>query len=62
MSRRCIRYVVVLLLVVPGMCSGPLGLVSGPEDPGASRFTDAGRLESPTDSPTSQWYDPELPG
>ena len=62
MSRRCIRYLVVFMLVIPGMCSGPLGLVSGPEDAGASRVTDAGRLESLTESPTSQWYDPEPPG
>jgi len=62
MSRRCIRYAVVFLLVVPGMCTGPLGLVFAPEEPGASRLSDAGRLESPTENRTPQWYDRELPG
>ena len=62
MSRRSIRYLVVFLLVVPGMCSGPLGLVYGPEEPSATRVTDGGRLGPPTDNPTPQWYDSELPG
>ena len=62
LRRRCIRYVVVFLLVIPGLCTGPLGLASAPEEPGASRLSGAGRLESPTEKRTPQWYGRELPG
>jgi len=62
MSRRCIRYLVVFLVVVPGMCSGPLGLVYGPEGPSGPRVADRGSLEAPTENPTPQWYYPEPPG